>query len=245
MYCQVLSQKDLDTAGVLTLHLDLLAKACKELTPEKVKADFAELESAEFLFVDYDSDEILVRSYVRRVSATSRKNNAWKSVPKNARMLASEKLRHQLANELRRLEWPEAAALADEIDPLPTPLEPPPNPLGSGLKNGRGSEGGPNPHSQVPVESRKSPSVVGSVGVSARPKCSKHETDTDENCRACMRRRLWDEQHASEIATGELEERRRRKQIATNCPSCDDAGWVLNTDPAVKCDHKVPAHVQS
>lgn len=237
-FCQVLSQKDLDTAGVLTLHLDLLAKACDELTVDQLKADFAILEDRRFLFVDYDTDEILVRSYVRLVSAASPKNNAWRSVPKNARILASEKLRRELANELRRLGWPDADALADEIDPLGTPLEPPPNPLGSGSKNGRGSEGGPNPPSQVQVPYKSSPTAVGSVGVSARPKCSKHETDSDENCRACMRRRLWDEKHASEIATGELEERRRLKEIRTNCPDCRGTNWILDTDPAVKCDHQ-------
>jgi hypothetical protein len=247
MYCQVLSQKDLDTAGVLTLHLDLLAKACKELTTEQIVVDLAELEQGRFLFVDYDTDELLVRSYVRRVSAVGMpKNRAWLSVPKNARLVASEKLRHELAVELRRLRRKEAIELADEIDPLPTPLEPPPDPLGTPSRNGTPSEPPSNPHSQVPVPVPVSPSVVGSVGVQrARPECPRHEADSDDNCRMCMRRRLWDEEHADAVEADELEQRRQRRETRDAaikaCPLCDEDGW-LNTDKSIACTHRVADH---
>ena len=52
-FCQVLSQKDLDTAGIPTLHIDLLAKGCDELTVEQLRADFEVLEQHRFVFVDY------------------------------------------------------------------------------------------------------------------------------------------------------------------------------------------------
>lgn len=242
-FCQILSQKDLDTAGILTLHMDLLAKACDELTVEQLRADFAVLEDRRFLFVDYDTDEILVRSYVRLVSGVSpQTNNAWKSVPKNARILASPKLRHELAVELRRLRYRPASDLADEIDPIPTPLEPPPNPVGTGSEGGSPSEGGSNPPSQVPVKYEFSPSVVGSVGVQrARPNCPDHETDSDTNCRMCMRRRLWDEEHAKVADANELDERRRRRELRENCTRChgentyEDAAGVHPCDHLVKC----------
>jgi hypothetical protein len=44
--------KDLDTAGVLTLHPELLAKGCTEMTPADVLADIEELEQARFVVVD-------------------------------------------------------------------------------------------------------------------------------------------------------------------------------------------------
>jgi len=240
-FCQILSQKDLDTAGVLTLHLELLAKACEELSVDQLRADLAVLEDRRFLFVDYDTDEILVRSYVRRVSGTSPRNNAWKSVPRNARILASEKLRHELANELRRIGWPDAVALADEIDPLPTPFQPPPNPLGTGSENGRGSEGGPNPPSQV-LDKTRSLNVGGSVGVRARPTCSRHETDSDENCRACMRRRLWDEEHAATAQLSELDEQRRRRQARETCPRCEGTSTYEDESGVHPCDHQAARH---
>ena len=145
-FLQVLSQKDLDTAGVLTLHLELLAKGCDELTIEQLRADFACLEAARFVFVDYDTDEMLVRSYVRLVSAVGGpKNRAWLSVPKNARLVVSPKLRHELALELRRLRRKDADDLAAEIHPAPTPSEPPSNPLPTGSEPPSNSGGGSNP----------------------------------------------------------------------------------------------------
>jgi hypothetical protein len=62
MYLQLLSTKDLDTAGVLTLHPELLAKGCTEMTPADVLADIEELEQARFVVVDIDTFEVLVRS---------------------------------------------------------------------------------------------------------------------------------------------------------------------------------------
>jgi hypothetical protein len=242
-FCQVLSQKDLDTAGVLTLHLDLLAKACDDLTVEQLKADFAALEAGRFLFVDYDTDEVFVRSYVRVVSVKNQ--NSWKSVPKNARLVGSEKIRHELAQELRRLRRKDASDLADEIDPLSTPSEPPPDPVSTPSRPGTPSQPRPDGDSSVLVPVLVSPSVVGSVGVRARPECSAHETDSDTNCRACMRRRLWDEEHRDALAADELDQRRRQRERAANCPRCHGTNvYEIGDDQVAKCDPhlEVAAH---
>lgn len=238
-FCQVLSQKDLDTAGVLTLHLDLFAKACSELTTEQLMADFAVLEEHRFLFVDYDTDELLVRSYVRLVSATSPKNNAWKSVPKNARILASEKLRHELAVELRRLRWKDADVLADEIDPVPTPSQPPSDPLSTPSK----IEGGSNPPSTVQVSVLESPSVVGYVGEEPSPFCPVHPNDTEKNCFACgQARRTYSERKAqwdqSCLAAAAL----ARQAAIDACDLCDEFGDITFDDCVRKCGHQVAAH---
>lgn len=232
-FCQVLSPKDLDTAGILTLHIDLLAKGCDELTVEQLRADFEVLEQHRFVFVDYETDEILVRSYVRRVSANSPRNRAWLSVPKNARMLASPKLRHVLAVELRRVRWKDAIELADEIDPLPTPSEPPPDPLGTPSEIGRGSEGGRDPHSQV-LDKSRSPLVVNHFG-ERRPECPDHEENSFGKCRPCMIRRQWDEDNASLLEADELEARRQERERRDNCPRCGGTNWIPDTEPAVRC----------
>lgn len=241
-FCQVLSQKDLDTAGVLTLHLELLAKACDELTAEQLRADFAVLEDRRFLFVDYDTDELLVRSYVRNVSATSIRNNAWRSVPKNARLLGSEKLRHELAVELRRLRWKEADALADEIDPVSNLSQPPSDPLATPFGKGTPFEGDPNPHSQVQVLAPVSPSVVGLVGEAPRPNCSKHSENHDGPCDACRRRREWDDTHESRIAADELDRKRRLKEVIAACPLCDQNGMVEVDNGLVRCECQAAHH---
>lgn len=245
-FCQVLSQKDLDTAGVLTLHLDLLAKACDELTVDQLRQDFSVLEGARFLFVDYDTDEILVRSYVRLVSAkvgSKGKSLAWHSVPKNARMLASAKLRHELAVELRRIRWKDADALADEIDPSDSPLKPPSKPLASPFENGSPLQAPSKPHRQVQVLALESPSVVGSVGEEPPPRCTKHLNHEDPPpCHGCRKAREANEAwHA-----GDLDRRRQARQAAAlarqsaidACQLCDEFGDITFDNSVGKCTHQ-------
>lgn len=245
-FCQVLSQKDLDTCGVLTLNLELLAKACEELTVKQLRADLEILEQSRFVFVDYDTDELLVRSYVRLVSARSGakgKSLSWHSVPKNARLLGSEKLRHELATELRRVRWREADELATEIDPLPGPPEPPRKPLPSPFQNGSPLQDPSKPHSQVPVQVLVSPSVVTSVGEKPPPRyCPKHPNGTAGKCWACGERResrdAW-QREQNLLIQADLKEMARRSQ---ECAICEGTNWIPDTEPAVRCDHQEQAH---
>jgi hypothetical protein len=245
-FCQVLSQKDLDTAGVLTLHLDLLAKGCDELTVEQLTADLAILEETRFLFVDYDTDELFIRSYVRNVSVKNK--NSWFSVPKNSRLVGSEKIRHELAVELRRLQRKDARDLADEIDPNPTPSGPGRDGVETGSRRGTPSGPGRDGDSLVPVLVLESCSVVGQVGVQnrARPQCPDHETDSDTNCRPCMRRRIWDEENATVAQRTELDERRRIREIRENCIRCHGTNTYEDEQGQIrKCNPHIAPHQES
>lgn len=244
-YIQILSQKDLDTAGVLTLYLELLAKVCDELTTEQLQADFAVLEERRFVFVDYDTDELFIRSYARLVSAKS--PNAWLSVPKNARMIASEKIRRELAAELRRIKRKDAADLAAEIDPDGTPLEPLRNPIPTPSEGDNPSEPGRDPRSLVPVLVPESLPVSGNSGEGRRPECRKHEENFDGPCLRCKQRREWDDEHAAKAETDELNSKRQQRaaELAAiaDCQLCDEAGWLQETDDAVtRCDHPEVRH---
>lgn len=235
-FCQVLACKDLDTAGVLTLHLELLAKGCHELTVEQLKADLAELEAGRFLFVDYDTDELFIRSYVRNVSVKNK--NSWFSVPKNSLLVASPKIRHELATELRRLRRKDADDVADAIDPLPTTSPPRPDGVGTPSTPGTPSEPRRDGDSQVQVLVLESPSVVNSVG-EQRPHCPNHPTNSeDEDCRRCWKRRLWDETHEAEMKADQVRQQREKKNLAAqrlkDCPECDEDGWRRD-DYSVKC----------
>lgn len=237
-FLQVLSQKDLDCAGVLTLYLELLAKGCNELTVDQLEADFATLETARFLFVDYDTDELLIRSYVRLVSVKS--PNARKSAFKSARLVVSEKIRHELAAELRRLRRSDADALADEIDPNPTPPGPHRKPIATPSEWDTPSESHSEPPRSVPVVGHLT-SVGTSVGEGPRPNCSKHkENYTGGSCTPCQRRREWDEAHA---AAAEAAEKARRSAIfeaVRNCPLCDDHGRIETDDGLKYCEGPHP-----
>lgn len=245
LYMQLLSQKELDCAGVLPLQVNKWAKGCDSLTVEQVWDDLEELQQEWFVIFDTETDEAFVRTYIRN-SNVIKSPNLRKAACKAAVLVGSEDIKYVLAGELRVTGVPEFGVVAEQINPSGTPPEPfrnrsdgtVPEPFTEGCGVGEG-EGVPHqPSTQV--------------GVRARPNCSRHETDADENCRMCMRRRIWDQEHAATVESDELERRRRQKaaelEAQRDCLHCDDEGWLLAEDgelaePAMKCQiHLEAAH---
>lgn len=238
-YQQLLAQKDLDCAGVLTLNLRLLAKGCEEVTVDQLREDFAALEEARFVFVDYETDELLVRSYMRLVSVRS--PNAWKSAMKAARLVESEKLKVVLAAELRRIPRKDAADLANELDPIGNLSETHSEPIRNPSEGGNPSETHSEPPRSVPVVGHLS-LVGGQVGEAPPPeRCPKHERiDNPPNCRACGKAReaneAWHDQRRADDAA-------RRRLAIESCSRCDESGLYETRLGMVRCDHaQEPAH---
>lgn len=237
MYLQVLSTKDLDTAGVLTLHPELLARGCAELSVADVLADLDVLEQARFVVVDVDTFEVLVRSYARLVSVKS--PNAWRSVAKNARLIRSAKLRAALAAELRRIRRKDADELADEIDPLPTPSEPPSDPLPTPSEKGTPFERGSDPPSSVPVLGHLT-LISGQVGSAPSEFCTQHPGGTDQKCRPCAQAR---EAFPERMAAWKAQQAQARLNAIAECPLCDEQGFIETGRNAIaRCDHHAVAH---
>jgi hypothetical protein len=248
LYMQLLSQKEVDCAGVLPLLPTKWAKGCAGLTTEQVMADMEELQRHRFVYYDEDTDEALIRTYIRN-SNVMKVPNMRKSARRAATLVASPKIRAILAAELRATSDPECLTTADEIDPEPSnrtahskqiaePLRNPSVtlPEGSGKGKGKGVS-----------------NLSSTQGGSARPQCSKHPNSNSEDayCRGCMNRRKWDERHAADMAADELDAKRRSRDAATqavrDCPCCDTDGWTLGADgtpadPARKCEHRAAAH---
>lgn len=67
--------------------------------------------------------------------------------------------------------------------------------------------------------------------------CSKHPEGTERPCAACRRAREGHEAWESAQRDDELDQRRRLKEIADNCPVCQGTNWIPDTEPAVRCDH--------
>ena len=75
------------------------------------------------------------------------------------------------------------------------------------------------------------------------PICSKHgETNADSPCRACGRRREWQELQDKARALDELDERRRIKEERESCTLCDENGMVETRMGLMRCDHQAVAH---
>ena len=241
LYVQLLSQKELDCAGILPLQPDKWATGCDELTVEQVWDDLNVLQGARFVFYDIDTYEAFIRSYMRG-SNVLKVPNMFKSALRSARLVGSPMLRCELALELRRVQRAEASGVADEIDPNITNSPVDNLTLTEGLAKGSGTLTEPT---GVGVGMGTGVTLVTTQVGERRPKCSKHETNTEDVfCRPCMKRRQWDEARATELQADELNQKRAAKAAATkamhDCNLCDDEGWVLGSDnkpvdPAVKC----------
>lgn len=103
LYQKLISQPDISLAGVLTLAVQRWAEQTAGLTFVDVGQTLAELEDARFVVVDRATQEVLIRSYIRR-------DLGWRS-PKTMRGIAmavdrilSPMLRSTISAELLRID---------------------------------------------------------------------------------------------------------------------------------------------
>lgn len=134
MYVQLLSWHSLSYAGSMDYLPKRLAQGCGELTPQAVEHAVDELAAARFVLIDRDTDELLIRSFLRH-DKLHLQPNMMRRVEKDYVVLQSEVLRAAFLRELRRFhaETPDAAGwkgcasllVSDAPDPDPKGL---PNP---------------------------------------------------------------------------------------------------------------------
>ena len=176
------------------------------------------------MFVDHDTEELLIRSFVRN-DGVLKMPNIFKAALSSAAGIESPKLREVLAGELRRVGRDDANRVAQELFPIPfeTVPEPVANPSGTlgndpqpvdNLLTTKGSrtvpEGFPLPQGVGEGEGVGEPLVGGWVGEAPSrpaPRCSSTSTTP-------IRRRAAD---APPRESGEAWDRRAegsRKQLA-------------------------------
>lgn len=102
MYLFLISQHDLNACGVIGLWSRRWAATAAGLNLEQVAADLAELEQARFIITDADTDELLVRSFMRRNDVSRNANLRTKAMNEVASTV-SPNLRKVLATELSRM----------------------------------------------------------------------------------------------------------------------------------------------
>lgn len=241
-YCELISQKDLDRAGVQPLQVAKWAKGCDEITDADIETDLKVLEAHRFVFIDEDTDEAFIRSYMRHCEVV-RYPNILKNALRCATMVASEKIRRELAAELRRLRKADATRVADQIDPdPPNPSETKANPSETVPEGLNGSETLTEPQGYGTGSGYGSISLVsGQVGEGPQKSqldktdppsqfCSKHPDGTDRPCGPCRnaRRRAesWHDNRAAAISAANV----RRRQEIRDCDGCDENGLVVLGD---------------
>lgn len=132
LYMQLLSQPTVNNAGVMPLQLSKWAKGCDEATSESIVRDLAVLVDGRFVIVDTDTEEVLVRSFIRN-DGVLKQPNVLKNALRAAEAVESSTIRLALAVELRRTGRADAARTADLLDPP----EPDPVPIRKGSETHR------------------------------------------------------------------------------------------------------------
>lgn len=113
MYFLLLSQPDLAHDGVLALRERRWARCAQGVTVDQIRDRLAGLEKANKIVVDEDTEEVLVRSFVRG-DKVYRQPNVLRAAADHLPLVASAKIRSSLYEELLRvqhLEMPEGSRL--------------------------------------------------------------------------------------------------------------------------------------
>jgi hypothetical protein len=190
MYFLLLSQPTLTHAGTLSLTLNRWSRLTKHRTAQDIEKAVRLLEERRFVVVDWDTEELLIRSFIRNDGVHRQPNvlkAAWRVITEE---LESKRLKEVIAEELRRVGLTE---YADRLSPSANPSgNPSPNPPGgmpephddpsAATPNGKGSA---NPSGRVPRETRgrgeggvvSSSPVVGSVGRPAQKRGTRIPND--------------------------------------------------------------------
>lgn len=161
VYLFLLSQPDLDHAGLIPLRERRWGRALAFSAPE-VSASLKDLSAARFTVMDEDTEELLVRSLIRR-DEIWKQPNVFKSACASAIAAQSPRIKAALYIEVRRLELNSAShdvrRIRDELltllEPFGNPSPTPPEPSSTG-SSASGPESGERTESATSGETSKS-----------------------------------------------------------------------------------------
>lgn len=102
VYAMLLSFSTRNYAGVLPLTIKRWTNATRDATKDNVTAALDQLSSARFTVIDWETEEVLIRSYIRN-DEVYRQPNVMKSARKLVLQVESPALRWALHDELKRL----------------------------------------------------------------------------------------------------------------------------------------------
>lgn len=102
MFLFLVSQKDLAHDGVIALRERRWSKAAASLTPDGVSRDLKELAATRFVVIDEDTEELLVRSFIRR-DKVYRQPNVLRAAADHLPLVSSRAIRAEIHAELARV----------------------------------------------------------------------------------------------------------------------------------------------
>ncbi|WP_047894803.1 hypothetical protein [Micromonospora sp. RV43] len=105
LFLLLCTQPDISAAGVLSLNIKRWSRCAKDTTPQSIVTDLQELETGRFIVVDPDTEELLVRSFVRWDNGYGNPKRR-PVIIRAAQEVESASVRRTLAFEFNRLGLP-------------------------------------------------------------------------------------------------------------------------------------------
>jgi len=149
LYMLLLSQRGINNAGMLPTQIRKWAKRSNHTSIADIETALNELTEARFVVSDDNTEETLVRSFIRN-DGIVKQPNVLKNALRCAEAIESPALRAVLADELRRLGRDDANTVADrissetgsensaELHAVPNPSETLPKPFRNPAGRGKG-----------------------------------------------------------------------------------------------------------
>lgn len=131
LYMFLISQPDINPAGVVTIALKRWSHCTNDLTPTEITNDLHELHNKRFIIVDEDCEELLIRSFIKW-EARWTNPTIMREIKQACQQVMSANIRAGLQEELERLDptqiknaGPEIKTLInDTINSLTVPSKP-------------------------------------------------------------------------------------------------------------------------
>lgn len=196
-YLMLVTQPDISPCGILAMTLKRWSQNAADTPIESLSNDIAMLCAKRFLVVDDDTEEVLIRTFVKW-DGGYKVPNRIKAILKSAAAIQSPALAQVVASELDKLGIdanPSGMASESLSEPIDDAISnPSTNPFESMrvVVTREVSSYQPTTHNPQPGEGKPS----ASDGVPPPEHCPKHPDGTDAPCRACRRaresREAWD-----------------------------------------------------
>lgn len=141
LYMLLLSQASLNWAGVIDLTVKRWGRLARSMTPGEIRRIMDELVEARMVIVDEDTEELLVRSYMRN-DGVWKQPNVYKAALRQAQEVHSSTIRTALVIELRRIGVPAGLEVAELLDEGSKKASAKGGPKASGNPSAKGSDDG-------------------------------------------------------------------------------------------------------
>jgi len=179
LYDQLLTQANINNAGVVPLQVRKWARGAADMTTERIEAALSGLADKGFVLFDTDTEEALVRTFMRHDGVVKHRY-MLKNALAVAKQTESPRLRHALAAELRRFGNADADAVAAELEA--TPDRTPPEPHSNGIPTASGSQSIAHGEGEG-VVTLVPPGSTNVDGSSRRPRSQAKRSDTTRGTR--------------------------------------------------------------